>query len=498
MKNIDILIIGSGLGGLICGNILSREGFSVCVLEKQQIPGGNLQSFVRHGHSFDTGVHYIGSLGEGQPLNRYWKYLGLSGAIPLKQLDLDGFDMIRFGDDEFPLAQNTGNFTDQLIPFFPGCYEVLESYMEKLRVITESSLLYNLEVPGTNDEEQYRSAGAMDYYLSLAGSVKSAKSGIPLSAILAGNNYLYAGSEATPLHMAAMINHSFISGAYRVVGGSSQIAELLVKNMEARGGTLLNGKKVANIRKIRQKFQIETHDGEMFLSSIVISGIHPQKTMQMMKEDMVRSSYRRRLSSLGNTPGSFILHLSLKPGVFPYFNRNYHVHEGTDVWRHAAVGSPGSMFFLSTQCDTKNQEFADTATVLAYDNYHDYLNWEHTTVGKRGNDYLDLKQLKAEKLLQAAERSFPALKGAIDHMDISTPLTYRDYTGTPDGSLYGIIKDYRDTLMTTLTPRTKIPNFYFTGQNINLHGVLGVTIGAVMTCGEILGIDSLLKKIKNG
>ena len=83
-------------------------------------------------------------------------------------------------------------------------------------------------------------------------------------------------------------------------------------------------------------------------------------------------------------------------------------------------------------------------------------------------------------------------------MDISTPLTYRDYTGTPDGSLYGIIKDYRDTLMTTLTPRTKIPNFYFTGQNINLHGVLGVTIGAVMTCGEILGIDSLLKKIKNG
>jgi all-trans-retinol 13,14-reductase len=47
-------------------------------------------------------------------------------------------------------------------------------------------------------------------------------------------------------------------------------------------------------------------------------------------------------------------------------------------------------------------------------------------------------------------------------------------------------------------PKTKIPNFYFTGQNTNLHGVLGVTIGSVVTCGEILGLEYLLKKIKDG
>jgi all-trans-retinol 13,14-reductase len=63
--------------------------------------------------------------------------------------------------------------------------------------------------------------------------------------------------------------------------------------------------------------------------------------------------------------------------------------------------------------------------------------------------------------------------------------------------MYGIERDCHEPLGTTVLPATKIPGFYFTGQNINIHGVLGVTIGAVLTCGEILGQEYLLTKIKN-
>jgi all-trans-retinol 13,14-reductase len=82
-------------------------------------------------------------------------------------------------------------------------------------------------------------------------------------------------------------------------------------------------------------------------------------------------------------------------------------------------------------------------------------------------------------------------------METSTPLTWRDFTGTPGGSMYGIQKDYCNPSGTVVFPNTKIPGFFFTGQNVNLHGVLGVTIGSVMTCSEILGYDYLLKKIRN-
>jgi all-trans-retinol 13,14-reductase len=52
-------------------------------------------------------------------------------------------------------------------------------------------------------------------------------------------------------------------------------------------------------------------------------------------------------------------------------------------------------------------------------------------------------------------------------------------------------------MKTFISPKTKIENLFLTGQSINMHGVLGVTIGAVVTCSEILGKDYLIKKIRS-
>ncbi len=70
----DIVIIGSGFSGLMCGAILSKNGYSVCLLEKQPTPGGNLQTFKRHGKVFNTGLHYLGALKKGQTLYKIFKY----------------------------------------------------------------------------------------------------------------------------------------------------------------------------------------------------------------------------------------------------------------------------------------------------------------------------------------------------------------------------------------------------------------------------------------
>jgi all-trans-retinol 13,14-reductase len=47
-----------------------------------------------------------------------------------------------------------------------------------------------------------------------------------------------------------------------------------------------------------------------------------------------------------------------------------------------------------------------------------------------------------------------------------------------------------------ISPRTKIPNLYKTGQNVNMHGMLGVLIGALTTTGEFLGIEKVLTDIR--
>jgi all-trans-retinol 13,14-reductase len=126
--NFDFIIIGSGIGGLISGIILAKEGYSVCILEKNHHAGGNLQTFERDGYKFSTGLHYIGSMDEGQTLHRFFKYLGILPDLKLKQLEIDGFDRIVFGEEKtyYNLAQGWDHFKDSLARQFPGEIEAIE------------------------------------------------------------------------------------------------------------------------------------------------------------------------------------------------------------------------------------------------------------------------------------------------------------------------------------------------------------------------------------
>jgi len=129
--------------------------------------------------------------------------------------------------------------------------------------------------------------------------------------------------------------------------------------------------------------------------------------------------------------------------------------------------------------------------------YSEVKQWESTTVGNRGESYLEFKKNKAELLLDLVEKKFPGFKRCISSYTTSSPLTIRDYTGSKEGSMFGILRNCNDPFRNMIFAKTKVPNLYFTGQNIVLHGILGVTIGAVATCGEMVGINHLISKINN-
>jgi len=495
MDKFDVIILGAGLGGLSCGYILAKEGLRVCILEKHHTPGGNLQTFTRYGLKFETGVHYIGALNPGQTLYRYWKYFGLADTLPIQKLNPDGFDRIGFEDAEYPLAQGFSNFIEQLLPFFPQSKDTLRQYIREVSEIVSAFPLYNLEHPEYHDEKQYIGQSAFDFF-------KKFSPGGRLSTVLAGNNFLYAGTRNTPLHIAALINHSFISGAFRIIGGSHQVTGILVKNIISMGGNILTNSEVTGIDHTDSLFSVATTEGRKFFSGKLVSAIHPGNTLSLLSQKLVRAAFRDRIFRIINTPSAFVLYLVMKPGSFPYLNHNFYYHKNENVWDESAGRGMGiewpSMFMLSTAAHEPNQRFAKTMTIITYMNYREVKAWENSTTGRRGDDYSGFKKEKAERLLQLVEMKYPEIRLAIAHMEISTPLTWRDYTGTPEGSMYGIGKDYREPLYSTVFPKTKVPGLYFTGQNTNLHGVLGVTIGAVLTCGEIVGLKYLIKKISNG
>ncbi|PKP15167.1 MAG: all-trans-retinol 13,14-reductase, partial [Bacteroidetes bacterium HGW-Bacteroidetes-23] len=154
-KKYDVVIVGSGLGGLVSAIILAKEGKSVCVLEKNNQFGGNLQTFVRDKTIFDTGIHYIGGLSEGQNLHNYFSYIGIMEHLKLKKMDEDGYDIITFEGDsnQYPHAQGYENFVQQLLKYFPDEEEVLKEYCEKLVYACDSFPLYNLRNNGGYQNE---------------------------------------------------------------------------------------------------------------------------------------------------------------------------------------------------------------------------------------------------------------------------------------------------------------------------------------------------------
>jgi all-trans-retinol 13,14-reductase len=103
------------------------------------------------------------------------------------------------------------------------------------------------------------------------------------------------------------------------------------------------------------------------------------------------------------------------------------------------------------------------------------------------------KEEKKEILLQQLEIDFPGIRNNIKEVYTSSPLTLRDFTGTKEGSMYGISKDKNNPEQTFISHRTKVPNLFFAGQNINLHGILGVAMSAFITSSEFVE----LKKVVN-
>ena len=497
MKKNSVVIVGSGLGGLLCGYILSKEGYEVIILEKNNQIGGCLQTFVRNNCVFDTGMHYIGSMDNGQPLNYLFKYFGLTQKLRLKRLDLNAFDIIDIADSKYAYPQEFNNFTETITKYFPSEHDAIKKYVNKLQEIGLSltDLLENKVKPGTTGMARFGHfyENTYEYICSLTNNYR-------LQNVLAALNPLYAGDPKTaPLYLHGIINYSLIQSSWRLVDGGAQIANILTEEIKNNGGKILIKSEVKEFVPGADKsiHHVVLTDGEKIEGKYFISDINPSKTLELTNSELLRNIYKKRIHSIEQTISVFSLYIVLKKNEFQYMNYNYYRYNNQNVWG-VQTYSPDTWpdgYMLYTPATSASQEYAENIIAITYMKYDEMLKWEHTTIEKRGNEYKMMKEQKANLFINQIEKQFPGIKSKIKAYYTSTPLTYRDYTGTPKGSVYGIKKDSNNPLSTFILPRTKIPNLLMTGQNINLHGVMGVTLGSLLTCGELIGFNYLLKKI---
>lgn len=488
----DAVIIGSGLGGLECAHILSKAGMSVLLLERGTQAGGCLQSYRRLGLAFDTGFHYVGGLDEGQSLHSAFRHLGLL-RLPWQRLD-NHFDRVTIGNQTFSFAQGYDAFVETLTAAFPAERDALNKYADMLKQCGEQQ--FDALNPQTGESSVLSRFFETSAYQYLTETFHDPL----LINVLCGTSLkMELRKESLPLFTFAHGNGSFIESSWRLKGDGSLIVNSLADGIRMHGGEIICNAEVQElVEKDGKLMHAVCSNGEIYEGTIFISNIHPAVTCNLVKQSSrMKKVYRSRITHLENTFGMFTVSLRIKPQTLRYFNWNQYIYKAPDIWTFHLKNNPVSGVLVSCRIPEDGSKYVQQVDLLTPMNWSECEQWSHTEVGRRGEDYKAMKKRVADECITLAERFIPGLRDRITGCYTSTPLTYRNYTLTPEGSAYGLRKDFRNPMITLLSPRTPIPNLLLTGQNLMLHGLHGVTMTALFTCAEVLGKEPIWNIVKN-
>ena len=442
----DVIVIGAGISGLMCANILSRTGLKVLVLEKEPRIGGMLQGFTRSGVSFDTGFHYVGGLGPGGSLEWIFRYHHL---MDLPWVPLDASEEVCLDGKSYLVPCGFDAFVEGMARYFPSEREGLAAYAGTLQQL--GSQIKDLDF----DRLPYFEKSAASF---LTETIRDPQLRRVLTTM---GPRMEMRLESLPLYEYAQISASLIESAWRLDAPAVRLAEMLAEQVRGQGGDILCGCAVEKIAE-----QTVVAGGRIFSAPVIISTLPPAATVALTEG--LRSSYRRRIQSLEETGGMFTAYLELAPGLIPYVNHG--VSLDGQVFVHFYPPKDGG-------------PWADRIELMM-----PVSQWP----AERGDDYARWKAALTEQGLVVAEGRFPGLKDAVKALYTSSPLTWQRYTGS--ASAFGVRKDYRAVWNTVLSCRTPLPGLWLAGQSLALHGLLGVSMTVLHTISHIYGKQLIRKE----
>ena len=489
------IIIGSGLGGLSTGVILAKNGYDVTILEQASQIGGCLQCFQRDGVKFETGMHFIGSLDDGKVLSNYLNYLEIKDKIVVKKLNENAYDIVSLNGERFAFSNGREAFIERFSERFPDQHENLKRYCDLVEEVAALSPYRNLKL--LDDDNFFKSNELL--FKSINEILDATITDPLLKNVLVGNISLYSAElDKTPFAVNAFIFDFYNNGAYRIVGGSDTIAKALNDTLLHYGGRVITRQKVTQI-VVENKVAVgvKTEKGDFYPADVVISDINPKQLIDIVDNTVFNEAYKSRIRDINNTNSVFSLYLRFKDEAMPYLNSNFYGFQSVTPWEMSGKVDekwPNGYLYMHN-CHEKDPKFAKSGVILSYMSIDALSQWKDTKIGHRGVDYERFKQEMSQRLLDAVEKDFPGLRDKIADYHAATPLTYRDYTSTPDGSIYGLAKDVTKGIAGRVSYKTKVPNLFLVGQNINSHGMLGVLVGTMNVCSQLIGEQDVRRQI---
>ncbi|MBI3556409.1 MAG: NAD(P)/FAD-dependent oxidoreductase [Deltaproteobacteria bacterium] len=495
MSKWDVLIIGSGISSLTCAALLAKRGKSVCVLEQYNKPGGYLHCFSRFGERFETGAHYVGAMGKGQPFRALLKYLDVYDDNLFVPLDTEGFDVFNFPGFQVKFPRGYDGVIGALSAQFPQEKTAIQAYFDMIRTVVNQFPTYQFNA--ASDIETPTEA----LETSVATVVRRLTSNLKLQCVLFSYCIHHGvAPEDIPFGFHAIVTDSLIRGAYGLKNGGDAVARKFVETIEKHGGSVRLNTRVARlVTRDKHIDEVVTENGETFAADWVISGIHPKAVFGLLSEPEVLSpAFRSRVANLKESTGIFGVYAActLDLPLNPLRNYYYFGSDNPAAYLESTTpATPGAVFVSSGTRVLRPGQKTIPVSFHASSPIEWFEPWRATAYGARPQDYRALKNELAESIFALVERYQPGLRASVRQFVTSSPLTNLHFNGSEEGSSYGIYHSFQNTGARSLGPRTHIRNLLLTGQNCLFPGLLGSAVAALRTSGHLVGIKPILNEL---
>jgi all-trans-retinol 13,14-reductase len=308
--------------------------------------------------------------------------------------------------------------------------------------------------------------------------------------------------NGVPPNEQGLNNYAYIAGPYYesvnfIDGGGSALVDAYKKSAETNDVDIYTGMDAerllftssGGLKGIGFKDETEID------TTKVISTIHPLNLLGLVHESRFRASYVKRIRSLDETPSAYIVYGRCKSDLAGRIGSGVYLvpEDGIDFTCCKKPVEDRPMNLLVSRSGALDSKTGSGFILLCPASIKEVEKWKNSTRGNRSPEYIEFKEMTGQRMLDHFVSFFPDLRGKLDAVEFSTPLTLGDYTGSPFGSMYGVkhrIEQYSPF------PMTNIKGLHLAGQSISAPGLLGTMISAFLACGNILGHDFLRGELK--
>jgi len=457
----DVVVIGSGLGGLSTAALLARAGLHVAVVERNEHPGGYAQAFRRGSYTFDPAIHFTMDAGPG----------GFTPAM-LAHLGVD--DQVTFVSTGHTYR---ASFPDLTVDAVPGRQAFLETHQQmfprdadglarlfvmRRELFAQLAALPQKVGPRGLADAMEAAPLVFRYRMSTLDDVLSEYLVDPRCKAAIGSIWPYVGSP--PSRMSFLLFNQMLetlhAGSYYALGSFQTLADALVSAIERSGGDVLLDSEVTRIVVDGDRAAgVQTADGRILGARAVVSNADAYQTFgELVGWDLLPASFRRRLDRGRLSPSAFalygVLHVDPVERGLTHENFVFTTWDHDETWADIQAGRPGGIWLsVPTIVDPS---LAPAGTHLAI--------VTSLAPARADGKWKDVRGEYTKALLETVERGIPGMKDAFEVVEVATPDTLSRYTRNRGGAAYGWENIPAQTASKRLAHRTPLDGLFLSGH----------------------------------